>query len=63
VKFDNERILLKSFVCPGDPQTFAVQVTVGEPGTFAIEFDLVHEARTWFKDRGARTALAVVDAT
>jgi SAM-dependent methyltransferase len=58
VAFDNERTLLKSFVCPGGPQTFVVPVTVGEPGTYEIEFDLVHEARTWFADRGGRTAVA-----
>jgi hypothetical protein len=61
VAFDNERTLLTSFVCPGDPQTFVVPVTLGEPGDHEIEFDLVHEARTWFKDRGGRTAVARVD--
>jgi SAM-dependent methyltransferase/uncharacterized protein YbaR (Trm112 family) len=58
VVFDNPRTLLPSFVCPGSPETFVVPVTVNEPGDYEIEFDLVHEARTWFKDRGGRTAVA-----
>lgn len=61
VAFDNERTRLTSFVCPGDPQTFVVPVTLGDPGAHEIEFDLVHEARTWFKDRGGRTVVARVD--
>jgi SAM-dependent methyltransferase len=60
VAFDNERTLLTSLVCPGQPQTFAVPVIVREPGVYEIEFDLVHEGHTWFADRGGRTATATV---
>jgi SAM-dependent methyltransferase len=60
VAFDNERTLLHSFVCPGDPQTFVVPVTIGEPGTYEIEFDLVHEARTWFHERGGQSAVVTL---
>jgi len=59
--FDNERTRLTSFVCPGDPQTFVLPVTLGALGSYEVEFDLVHEARTWFKDRGGLTAVARVD--
>ena len=60
VAFDNERTMLTSLVCPGDPQTFVVPVIIGEPGVYEIEFDLVHEGRTWFAERGGRTATATV---
>ena len=46
VAFDNERTMLTSLVCPGNPQTFVVPVIIGEPGIYEIEFDLVHEGRT-----------------
>jgi hypothetical protein len=56
VAFDNERTLLEDFVCRCHPFTISVPVTIDAPGVYDIEFDLVHETRTWFAERGARTA-------
>jgi SAM-dependent methyltransferase len=58
IAFDTDRTLLPTFVCPGAPETFSVPVTLMDPGTYELEFDLVHEAVTWFKERGGRTATA-----
>lgn len=61
VVFDNDRTLLQSFVCPGAPQTFCVPITLRDPGVYQLEFDLVHEGRCWFKERGGHTATARVE--
>jgi SAM-dependent methyltransferase len=61
--FDNERTRLGSLISPGDPQTFVVTVSLGEPGVYEIEFDLVHEGHTWFAERGGRPATATVTVT
>ena len=62
VAFDNERALLTDFVGAGAPAGFDVPVRIDEAGAYEIEFDLVHETRCWFKERGARTAQALVNA-
>jgi SAM-dependent methyltransferase/uncharacterized protein YbaR (Trm112 family) len=58
--FDNHRHLLESFLAPGEPRQFRVPVEIKEPGLFEVEFDLVHEAVNWFKDRGGQTATVEV---
>jgi SAM-dependent methyltransferase len=60
VAFDNERTWLHAFVAPRHPLTLQVPVTIAEPGTYEVEFDLIYESITWFKDQGGRTATATV---
>lgn len=62
VAFDNPRTELRGFLPPHEAQAFDVDVTLGEPGEYEIEFDLVHETVTWFADRGGVTAKARVTA-
>lgn len=58
--FDNPRVELRGFLPPGHAHTYEVDVVLDEPGTFEIEFDLVHETVTWFADRGGITTVARV---
>lgn len=60
VSWDNPRTILTDFISPNRPAAFVVPVTLNEPGTYELEFDLVHEARTWFGEAGGRTARALV---
>ena len=60
IAFDNDRTLLPDFVCPGTPAEFVVPVVIAAGGTYEVEFDLVHESRCWFKERGGHTARATV---
>lgn len=60
VAYDSARTPLPAFAAPGTPQTVAVTVTLAEPGEYDLEFDLVHEGRYWFGERGARTATVQV---
>ena len=55
--FDNPRTPIDNFLMPGESRMFDVQVELTTPGTYRIEFDLVHEGRSWFKDRGSQTAV------
>lgn len=56
VSFDNVRTHLPGYVAPGTRVTLPLQVDVpATPGTYVLEVDLVHEAITWFADRGGRT--------
>ena len=52
---------IDSFVAPKDSQLFEVPRQLPEPGAYRIEFDLVHELRSWFKDRGGRTAVVTCE--
>jgi hypothetical protein len=60
VTFDNERTLLPRFIAPDSTEVVQVLVRLSAPGTYEIEFDLVHETKTWFKERGGRTATALL---
>jgi SAM-dependent methyltransferase len=60
VSFDNDRTPLPTFVGPDSTAVFRVPVTLSTPGVYAVEFDLVHETKTWFKDRGGKTAIATL---
>ncbi len=60
VSFDNPRTELRGFLPPHHSHTYAVEITLDEPGEFEIEFDLVHETVTWFADRGGITTTARV---
>ncbi|HXG90527.1 MAG TPA: class I SAM-dependent methyltransferase [Vicinamibacterales bacterium] len=48
VAFDNDRTWLSTFVGPGHPQDFTVQVILDEPGSYDLTFELVHETHRWF---------------
>jgi len=56
--FDNDRTPLPSFIHAGEHARVPVSVTIDEVGLHVVEFDLVHETVSWFKDRGGRTATA-----
>jgi hypothetical protein len=58
VAFDNERIALGEFVGPDAPRRLMVPLLLAEPGSYLVEFDLVHETICWFKERGGQTATA-----
>lgn len=58
VAFDNERTTIRRFLSPGRTESFDIEIRLPESGTYSIEFDLVQETRSWFKDRGGRTATA-----
>jgi hypothetical protein len=62
VAFDNPRTGLAQFVAPGRTHVAVVEVPLDAPGDYAIEFDLVQEAVTWFAERGGGTAVAHVTA-
>lgn len=57
VAFDNPRVPIDDFLMPRTSRTFDVAIEFVTAGTYRIEFDLVHESRTWFKDRGSQTAM------
>lgn len=59
-EFNNPRTLLPLFVPPGETRTFDVAIELPDAGTYEVEFDLVHETRVWFAERGARTAMATL---
>jgi hypothetical protein len=46
---------------PGASRTFEVPVELTTVGTFRVEFDLVHEERSWFNQRGGRTAVVMCE--
>jgi 2-polyprenyl-3-methyl-5-hydroxy-6-metoxy-1,4-benzoquinol methylase len=58
VAFDNPRTELRGFLAPHDAHAYLVEITLGAPGEYEIEFDLVHETVTWFADKGGVTAKA-----
>jgi len=58
IAFDNQRTPIRRFLPPGRTEPFEVTIALPARGTYDIEFDLVHETRTWFKERGGRTATA-----
>lgn len=61
--FDNVRTHLPGYVAPGTRVTVPLRVDVpAEPGTYVLEVDLVHEAITWFADRGGRTGTVTLVA-
>ena len=62
-RFDNARTIIPTFIAPGDSWTTEVTVALEAAGSYELEFDLVHEARTWFKERGGGTATAQLIVT
>lgn len=57
LRFDNPRTAIEEFLMPETSRAFEVPVEIPTPGTYRIEFDLVHEERSWFQQRGSRTAV------
>jgi SAM-dependent methyltransferase len=63
VSFDNVRTHLPGYVASGTRVTVPLRVDVpATPGVYTIEVDLVHEAITWFADRGGHTGTATLVA-
>ena len=58
VAFDNPRTEVIGFIAAGEARNVTVQITFDQPGDYAVEFDLVHETVSWFKDRGGKTSTA-----
>jgi SAM-dependent methyltransferase len=63
VSFDNDRTRLPGFVSRDQPIAVHAPVQLSQPGRYTLEFDLVHEGYTWFKQRGATTATAHITVT
>ena len=63
VAFDGPRTAIASFLAGGESRIFAVPVPLCTAGVYRIEFDLVHETKTWFRDRGATTATVICTIT
>ncbi|MCA1583624.1 MAG: methyltransferase domain-containing protein [Acidobacteria bacterium] len=61
IAFDNPRTGIDRFLVPGETRVFDVRVPLAEPGVYEVEFDLVHETRSWFHDRGGRTATMICE--
>lgn len=59
--FDSERTLLTEFLAAGQTVELLVPVTFERPGRYELEFDLVHEARCWFAERGGTTCVLRCD--
>ncbi|MEW5901809.1 MAG: hypothetical protein AB1715_10140 [Acidobacteriota bacterium] len=58
LKFDNLRTPLPRALRPGEEIDAAAKVKMPlEPGSYLVEFDLVREGVSWFKDQGGRTLL------
>ena len=54
---DDARAALPYALLPGDRAQIEIAVSAPEkPGSYIVEFDLVHEHVSWFKDRGSKTA-------
>lgn len=63
VAFDNVRTDLPGYLATGTRVAVPLRVDVpAEPGTYVLEVDLVHEAITWFADRGGRTGTVTLVA-
>lgn len=57
ISFDNPRTKIKDVCYPGHIETHNIRIKSPlDPGEYIIEFDLVREAVTWFKDKGSKTA-------
>jgi hypothetical protein len=56
IVFDGERTLLSCDLGPGNEVLLKSSVRVPEfPGSYVLEFDMVQEFVSWFKDKGAST--------
>ena len=52
---EDNRAVLKADLPPGGETELTLTITAPSvPGDYVLEFDMVHEAVTWFKQRGAR---------
>ena len=52
---EDNRAVLKADLPPGGETELTMSITApAVPGDYVLEFDMVHEAVTWFKQRGAR---------
>lgn len=58
IKFDNERYNLPHDLRPGKEVKIDAQLKAPlEPGEYILEFDMVEEGITWFRDKGSLTSL------
>jgi SAM-dependent methyltransferase len=64
VKWDDSRVRLARWVAPGDSAWTAFQVHAPrEPGSYLLEFDMVHEHVCWFAERGSPTCRLPVEVS
>ncbi len=62
ILFDGVRTPLPRGVVPGGEIVLdASVVTPSQPGEYSLEFDMVQEGVSWFKDRGSATANVVIN--
>jgi hypothetical protein len=61
---EDNRAVLKADLPPGGETELTMTITApSQPGDYTLEFDMVHEAVVWFKQRGARPLSIKVTVT
>jgi hypothetical protein len=61
VATEDARALLSSNLAPGAETELKMLITApATPGEYTLEFDMVHEGVTWFRERGAKSLLLSV---
>ena len=64
VQFEGDRTLFPNPVRPGESIKLAAQVTApGEPGTYTLAWDVVHETRAWLSTEGVTSPTTLVHVT
>lgn len=64
VQFDGDRTPFPNPVRPGESVTLPVQITApGEPGTYTLAWDVVHETRAWLSTEGVTSPTTDVRVT
>ena len=53
VAYEHPRTSLGGYVLPGSTKDVRLPVVMpADPGTYAVEIDLIHEDRSWFAGQG-----------
>jgi ubiquinone/menaquinone biosynthesis C-methylase UbiE len=62
IKNDDGRIALPKIIIPNEEIDLDLTVkTPNKPGKYYLEFDLVQEGVTWFKDKGSKTVIKPIE--